>query len=184
MGNFYQIFIVLAEHENISLNTDILETGVLNIIALIVLVITSLQKDLTTQIEERNEIIKTEVENAENNYKNARKKLHEAERQLNQIHVAIGEIKEQTIATKEALIETNVQEVKEAMKATAEKNWITFNLEQNQVLSELRQIIIQLIFKRAITQTQELFKTKNMVRQFVTYTLNVTLRQIGGDLND
>lgn len=74
MGNFYQIFIVLAEHENISLNTDILETGVLNIIALIVLVITSLQKDLTTQIEERNEIIKTEVENAENNYKNARKK--------------------------------------------------------------------------------------------------------------
>jgi hypothetical protein len=35
MENFDQIFTLLAEHEGISLNTDILETGLINILALL-----------------------------------------------------------------------------------------------------------------------------------------------------
>ena len=184
MGNFYQIFTVLAENEDISLNKNILETGVLNIIGLVIILIIYALPDIIQQIKERNNTLETEVKNAKDNYKNAKKKLYDAERQLNQIHVAINEIKEQTIATKESLIEANVNEIKEVMKTSAERKWIGFNVEQNQVLSEFKQLITQLIFERAITQTQELFKTKNMVRQFVTYTINLTLRQIEGDFDD
>jgi hypothetical protein len=35
MENFDQIFTLLAEHEGIGLNTDILETGLINILALL-----------------------------------------------------------------------------------------------------------------------------------------------------
>jgi hypothetical protein len=39
MENFDQIFTLLAEHEGISLNTDILETGLINILALLAILI-------------------------------------------------------------------------------------------------------------------------------------------------
>ena len=39
MENFDQIFTLLAQNEGISLNLDILETGVLNIITLVVILV-------------------------------------------------------------------------------------------------------------------------------------------------
>jgi len=39
MENFDQIFTLIAEHEGIGLNTDILETGVINIIALVAILV-------------------------------------------------------------------------------------------------------------------------------------------------
>jgi len=39
MENFDQIFILLAEEESISLNLDIFETGLLNILALIAILV-------------------------------------------------------------------------------------------------------------------------------------------------
>jgi len=39
MENFDQIFTLLAEEEGIGLNLDILETGVLNIIALVAILV-------------------------------------------------------------------------------------------------------------------------------------------------
>ena len=39
MENFNPIFILVAEHDGIALNTDILETGLLNIIALVAILI-------------------------------------------------------------------------------------------------------------------------------------------------
>jgi hypothetical protein len=39
MENFDQIFTLLANHEGISLNTDILETGLINILALLAILI-------------------------------------------------------------------------------------------------------------------------------------------------
>ena len=41
MENFNQIFTLLAEHEGIGLNTDILETGLINIVALVGILIYS-----------------------------------------------------------------------------------------------------------------------------------------------
>jgi hypothetical protein len=52
MENFDQIFTLLAEHEGIGLNTDILETGLINILALLAILFSTGQ-DFLGSLEER-----------------------------------------------------------------------------------------------------------------------------------
>ena len=53
MENFDQIFTLLAEHEGIGLNLDILETGLLNIIALLAILVFTGRDFLGSLLEER-----------------------------------------------------------------------------------------------------------------------------------
>ena len=57
MENFDQIFTLLAEHEGIGLNTDILETGLLNIIALVGILVYTGRDFLGSLLEERKSTI-------------------------------------------------------------------------------------------------------------------------------
>ena len=52
MENFDQIFTLLAEEEGISLNTDILETGLINILALLAILIYTGRDFLGSLLEE------------------------------------------------------------------------------------------------------------------------------------
>ena len=53
MENFDQIFTLLAEHEGIGLNTDILETGLINILGLLAILIYTGRDFLGSLLEER-----------------------------------------------------------------------------------------------------------------------------------
>jgi len=66
MENFDQIFTLLAEHEGISLNLDILETGLLNILALIAILVYTGRDFLGSLLEERRAAIVKGVQDAEN----------------------------------------------------------------------------------------------------------------------
>jgi F-type H+-transporting ATPase subunit b len=100
MENFDQIFTLLAESEDIGLNTDILETGLLNILALVAILIYSGRDFLGSALEERKTTIVKGVQDAEDRLNEAQKRLGEAEKQLNQANLVISEIKNETIATK------------------------------------------------------------------------------------
>ena len=100
MENFDQIFTLLANHEGISLNTDILETGLINILALLAILIYTGRDFLGSLLEERRTTIVKGVQDAEDRLNEAQKRLEEAEKQLNQANLVISEIKNETIATK------------------------------------------------------------------------------------
>ena len=100
MENFNQIFTLIAKNEGISLNTDILETGVINIAALVGILIYTGKDFLGSLLEERKTIIVKSVQDAEDRLTEAQTRLIEAEKQLNQAYVVINEIKNETIATK------------------------------------------------------------------------------------
>ena len=70
MENFDQIFTLLAEHEGISLNTDILETGLINILALLAILIYTGKDFLGSILEERKSTIVQNVQDAENRFRN------------------------------------------------------------------------------------------------------------------
>ena len=93
MENFDQIFTLLAQNDGISLNLDILETGVLNIITLVVILIYVGRDFLGSILEKRQKEIIRGVQDAEERLNEANRRLTEAQKQLKQAHVIIDEIK-------------------------------------------------------------------------------------------
>jgi len=72
MENFDQIFTLLANHEGIGLNLDILETGLLNIIALVGILIFTGRDFLGSLLEERKTTIVKSVQDAEDRLNEAK----------------------------------------------------------------------------------------------------------------
>jgi len=78
MENFDQIFTLLAEHEGIGLNLDILETGLLNILALLAILVYAGRDFLGSALEERKTTIVKGVQDAEDRLNEAQNRLIEA----------------------------------------------------------------------------------------------------------
>jgi len=78
MENFNQIFTLLAERDGIGLNLDILETGVLNIITLIGILIYTGRDFLGSILQERKDTIVKSVQDAEDRLSEANRRLSEA----------------------------------------------------------------------------------------------------------
>ena len=105
MVNFNQIFTLIAENnENIKLNTDLLETGIFNIIALVGILTYTGKDFLGSILQKRKNTIVTSVQDAEERLNEANRRLSEAQKQLSQAHVVISDIQNETRSTKTNLL--------------------------------------------------------------------------------
>jgi F-type H+-transporting ATPase subunit b len=178
MENFDQIFTLLAEDEGIGLNLDILETGLLNILALVGILIYTGKDFLGSLLEERKATIVKGVQDAEDRLNEAQKRLREAEKQLNQANLVINEIKNETIATKKVLLKSDAYEAKKDLKIRFERALATFRSKERQIFVEIKQQIIALVLKRTVIRAQEAFKPKERA----TALINDTINKLEGDL--
>jgi len=178
MENFDQIFTLLAEHEGIGLNLDILETGLLNIIALIAILFFTGRDFLGSLLEERKTTIVKSVQDAEDRLNEAQKRLDEAQKQLNQANLVISEIKNETVATKKVLLESDAFEAKKGLKIRFERALATFRSKERQIFLEIKQQIISLVLKRTVIRAQETFGPKERA----TALINDTINKLEGDL--
>ena len=178
MENFDQIFTLLAEHEGISLNTDILETGLINILALLAILIYTGRDFLGSLLEERRTTIVKGVQDAEDRLNEAQKRLNEAQKQLNQANLVISEIKNETVATKKVLLESDAFQAKRDLTVRFERALATFRSKERQIFLEIKQQIISLVLQRTISRTQETFKSKERA----TALINETINKLEGDL--
>ena len=178
MENFDQIFTLLAEDEGIGLNLDILETGLLNILALVGILIYAGRDFLGSLLEERKATIVKGVQDAEDRLNEAQKRLSEAEKQLNQANIVISEIKNETIATKKILLESDAFQAKKDLKTRFERALATFRSKERQIFLEIKQQIISLVLKRTVIRAQEAFGPKERA----TALINDTINKLEGDL--
>ncbi len=178
MENFDQIFTLLAEDEGIGLNLDILETGLLNILALVGILIYAGRDFLGSLLEERKATIVKGVQDAEDRLTEAQKRLSEAEKQLNQANIVISEIKNETIATKKILLESDAFQAKKDLKTRFERALATFRSKERQIFLEIKQQIISLVLKRTVIRAQEAFGPKERA----TALINDTINKLEGDL--
>jgi F-type H+-transporting ATPase subunit b len=178
MENFDQIFTLLAEDEGIGLNLDILETGLLNILALVGILIYTGKDFLGSLLEERKATIVKGVQDAEDRLNEAQKRLNEAEKQLSQANLVISEIKNETIATKKLLLKSDAYEAKKDLKIRFERALATFRSKERQIFVEIKQQIIALVLKRTVIRAQEAFKPKERA----TALINDTINKLEGDL--
>jgi F-type H+-transporting ATPase subunit b len=178
MENFNQIFTLLAEEEGIHLNLDILETGLLNILALLAILIYTGRDFLGSLLEERKTTIVKSVQDSENRLNEAQKRLNEAQKQLNQANIVIGEIKKETISTKKLLLESDAYQAKKDLKIRFERALATFRTKERQIFLEIKQQIITLVLKRTVVRAQEAFAPKERA----TALINDTINKLEGDL--
>ena len=177
MENFDQIFILLA-NEGISLNTDILETGVINILALLAILIYTGRDFLGSLLEERRTTIVKGVQDAEDRLSEAKKRLVEAEKQLNQANIVISEIKNETVTTKKILLESDAFQAKKDLTIRFDRALATFRSKERQIFIEIKQQIITLVLQRTISRVQETFKSKERSSALI----NETIEKLKGDL--
>jgi len=178
MENFDQIFTLLAEHEGIGLNTDILETGLINIVALVGILIYSGRDFLGSFLEQRKTSIVQGVQDAEGRLEEANRRLSEAQKQLSQAHIVISEIKNETIAAKKVLLESDAYEAKKDLSTRFDRALATFRSKERQVFLDVKQQIILLVLKRTVARAQQTFGSKERA----TTLINETINKLEGDL--
>ena len=157
MENFDQIFTLLAEHEGISLNTDILETGLLNIIALVAVLLTAVKDVLSSGLEERQLKISNQVEGAEYRVEEAEKRLAEAKKQLAQVTLVISEIKNETIATKKMLLESDADAAKRELEVLFDRASANLKSKERQFFLEIKQGVVSAILDKTRLQVLKHF---------------------------
>ncbi len=178
MENFDQIFTLLAQHEGIGLNLDILETGVLNILALVAILVFTGRDFLGSLLEERKTTIIKSVQDAEDRLTEAQKRLDEAQKQLNQANLVISEMKNETVSTKKVLLESDAFEAKKDLKIRFDRALAAFRSKERQIFLEIKQQIISLVLKRTVVRAQETFGPKERA----TALINDTINKLEGDL--
>jgi F-type H+-transporting ATPase subunit b len=178
MENFDQIFTLLAKHEGIGLNTNILETGLINILALLAILFFTGRDFLGSLLEERKTTIVKGVQDAEDRLNEAKKRLSEAEKQLNQANIVISEIKNETITTKKVLLKSEAFQAKKDLKIRFERALATFRSKERQIFLEIKQQIISLVLTRTVIRAKETFQPKERA----TTLINETINKLEGDL--
>ena len=178
MENFNQIFTLIAEEEGIGLNLDILETGLLNILALVGILIYTGKDFLGSLLEERKTNIVKSVQDAEDRLNEAQNRLDEAQKQLDQANLVISEIKTETIGTKKILLESDAFEAKKDLKIRFDRAIATFRSKERQIFLEIKQQIVSLVLKRTVVRAQEAFGPKDKASALINETIN----KLEGDL--
>jgi len=154
MENFDQIFTLLAAEGEIGLNTDILETGVLNILVLVGIIIYVGRDFLGSSLEQRQQEIIQSVQDAEERLTEANTRLSEAQKQLTQAQVIISEIRTETMNTKKVLLESDSTQANQELATRFGRALATLRSREQQVFSEIKQQIISLALKNVLSKVQ------------------------------
>lgn len=171
MENFDQIFTLIAKEEGIGLNTDILETGLINILALVGILIYVGKDFLGSALEERKTTIVQNVQDAEDRLDEAQKRLAEAQKQLNQAHVVIGDIKSETLNTKKVMLEADTFEAKNDLKFRFERAVLAFKSKERQIFFEIKEQITSLVLTRTVTRVKETFTQDKPAAKLINNTI-------------
>lgn len=175
MENFDQIFTLLAEHEGhqgIGLNTDILETGLINILAVIVILIIFAQQNVVGFILERKNTIETALKNAETRLNEAQERLTEAQKQLFQANLVMKEIRYEASVTKEVLLESDVSQVEKDLTIRFDRALANLRSKERQIFLEIKQQIISIVLQRTLIRVKYAFRSEERATKLINESIN------------
>lgn len=172
MENFDQIFILIADKDGITLNQDILETGLINIVTLIVILTYVAGSFLRSFLEKRKSDIVTSIQNAEERLSEANKRLTETQKQLVQANILIDEIRNKTMITKRNLLQSEVSQSKKELRNSFNRALTSFQTKERQVFLEIKQRLILLVLKRTVVRAKQTFRTKQRSLLLIDETIN------------
>ena len=160
---------------SVSLNTDILETNLINIAILVVVLVQFVGGALVTSLADRKQKILDNVNDAEKRLSEAKERLSEANIQLAQTQVAIDKIVQELQQTKINIIKTGANRIYQRNAITNEVIR-SFNFSsRTKLLTQIKQQIITLAIKRVVTK----LKQDLTISQHVLI-INKCIKRLGG----
>ena len=178
MENFDNIFTLVTENGSIGLNLDILETGVINIAALVGILVFTGKDFLGSILEERRTNIIQSLENAENRLKEADRRFNEAQKQLSQANILISKIKREAVESQKILLQSEISQTKKELSLRFSRATTAIRSKERQIFIEIKQQIILLMLKRTVIRVKETFTQNDKA----TALINETINKLDGDL--
>lgn len=145
----------------ISLNTNILETNLINIIILLVLLIYLLGNFLNTNLSSRHEQIANTIKKGEKRLNEAKQRLKEAKFQWSQASIIIEEIKEQTKQTKVTVLESEYNNINQTLSQRFNNLLTILYYREQQVLSAIIQQVSEITLKQVTKKLKSSLIEKN-----------------------
>ena len=167
--------LTLTNSGSFSLNTDILETNLINIAILIVVLVQFVGGALTTSLADRKQKIVDNINDAETRLTEAKDRLAEANVQLAQTKVAIDKIVQELQVTKVNIIKTGANRISQEMVAQMKSSELAISLQEQKLLTQIKQQIITLAIKRVVTK----LKQDLTISQHVLI-INKCIKRLGG----
>ena len=171
MENFDQIFTLIATEKGIGLNLDILETGLINIIALVGILAYNAKGFLGSFLKARKKKIIDDVTNAANSLNDAKARLSEAQNQLQQASLVIDEITADTLKKKKTMLETDAFETKKDLKIRFERAIKAFKSEERQIFLEIKEQITSLVLSRVVSRAKRKFANDKIAYYFINQSI-------------
>lgn len=154
MENWVNFFLLSSETEGFSINTDILETNLINIIILIVLLVYVLGNFLKENLLSRQEQIITNVQDGEKRLNEAKERLAEAKSQWAQAQIIIKEIKIQTKRSKASLLETEFNQANQDLSQRFTNILLVLRYREQQVFNDVMKQVSKLAFQQVIEKLE------------------------------
>jgi F-type H+-transporting ATPase subunit b len=145
----------LLNSGNFSLNTDILETNLINIVVLVIVLVQFVGGALTTSLADRKQKIIDNVNDAETRLSEAKERLNEANIQLAQTKVAIDKIVQELQVTKVNIIKAGADRIYQEMLTQMKASELAISLQEQKLLTQIKQQIITLAIKRVVTKLKQ-----------------------------
>jgi F-type H+-transporting ATPase subunit b len=145
-----------SQTKSISLNTNIFETNLINIIILLVLLVYLLGNFLNENLSFRQEQIENSIKTSEKRLNESKDRLNEIKSQWSQARIIIEDIKEQTQQTKENLLKSEFNEINHTLSQRFINLLTILYYREQQVLST---IILQ-VSELALKEVTKKLKTK------------------------
>jgi F-type H+-transporting ATPase subunit b len=140
---------------SVSLNTDIFEANLINIVLLLVLLFNVVGDALKTSMLERKEKILSGVQDAEQRLSEASERLNEAKTQLDQSKLVIDKIKSDKENTRCTLASNNGMRVQEESVRRADSAKLAIMYKKQQVWREVKEQVSTLALTRVITTLKD-----------------------------
>lgn len=167
----YIQYLVSNDNFGISLNTDIFESNIINIILLLVILFVVIKKFLTENLTARKEKIVQGIENADTRLADSNKRYNEAKKQWAQMDIIIKEINQQMETTKQNVLKLKWDQGKEDLSKKFTTAIVILRNRENKIFND----VTKEVSKKALTQViLKLKKQLGKVEQSAIVNLKIT----------
>ncbi|CAM9107053.1 unnamed protein product [Chrysoparadoxa australica] len=177
MDNWLSYFLIANENEGFGLNSDILETNVINIVLLIALLVYVLGNFLGENLGLRQEQIINNVQEAEKRLNEANDRLSEAKIQWAQARILIEDIKQQTQETRKNLLDTEFEQADQELSQRFNTALQILRYREQQVFNDVMKQVAQLALNQVIVKLQ-----KQLGKSEQTLIIDTKINRLGGKL--
>jgi F-type H+-transporting ATPase subunit b len=170
-----QTQMMISDSGSFGINTDILETNVINIIILVSVLFIVAGNALSEALRQRQIEIINGVEDSEKRLNDATNRLDEAKKQLSQARVIIDEIKKETTITKTSLLESDYIQAKNELNRRFIVAATTLKNRERLILSEIKQNISLLALKQVVSTIE---KQTGSEEEYISY-MQESIKMVG-----